>query len=83
VVRFDDINWDGKPIAPEQEPSRALLAKYGNDVDGVYLAEAAYAQSKTANILFTVHLNHGLRKRGVVSYAVNPRGTAHSNSENH
>lgn len=79
-VRFGDINWEGNPIPPDQEPNKALLAKFGNKVDGIYLPEAAYAQSKTANILFTLHLNNCLRKKGIVSYAVNPGGTIKYNS---
>ncbi|KAA8644345.1 uncharacterized protein ATNIH1004_008546 [Aspergillus tanneri] len=73
-VRFDDINWEGKPIPPDQEPNRDVMAKFGVRTDSDYIPEAAYAQSKTANILFTVSLNKRLNGRGIVSYAVNPGG---------
>lgn len=73
-VRFDDINWDGKPVPEDQEPNREFLAKFNNKSEGAYLPEGAYAQSKTANILFSVYLTEHLKQKGVVSYAVNPGG---------
>lgn len=73
-VRFDDVNWEGKPIPADQEPNKAVLAHFGAKTEGDYLPEAAYAQSKTANILFSVALNRRLNGRGIVSYAVNPGG---------
>lgn len=73
-VRFDDLNWDGKPVPPEQEPNKVALAKFGCQTEGTYLPEAAYAQSKTANILFSVSLTEKLKKKGIVSYSVNPGG---------
>lgn len=37
-----------------------------------YTPEAAYAQSKTANVLFTVELDHRWRGDGIRSYAAHP-----------
>ncbi|KAK1146342.1 hypothetical protein N8T08_003129 [Aspergillus melleus] len=73
-IRFDDYNWEGKPIPADQEPNKAVLAHFGAKTEGDYLPEAAYAQSKTANILFSVALNTRLKSRGIASYAVNPGG---------
>lgn len=73
-VRFDDYNWDGKPVPEDQEPDRARLAMFGCQTEGAFLPEAAYAQSKTANILFSVYLSQNLAKEGIYSFGVNPGG---------
>ena len=39
---------------------------------GAYSAWAAYGQSKTANILFTVSLNQRFRSQGLLALAVDP-----------
>ena len=73
-IRFHDLNWDGKPIPVDEEPDRAHLAQFRLQSEGDYLPEAAYAQSKTANILFSAYLTEHLKKKGIVSYSVNPGG---------
>ncbi|KAL8741691.1 MAG: hypothetical protein Q9190_005731 [Brigantiaea leucoxantha] len=73
-VRFDDINFDREQIPDDQKPNAAALAKFGLDTKGVYIPEVAYAQSKTANILFSVYLTQHLREAGVISFALNPGG---------
>ena len=45
-----------------------MIAKDGE----AYESFAAYGQSKTANILFTVSLDQKLRKKGLRSFAVDP-----------
>jgi len=72
-VRFSDINFD-KPreSLPEKEwPNYKLLSQWG-PIDKPYLYMAAYAQSKTANILFTTSCNQNPRFRGIPSFAVDP-----------
>ena len=74
-VRFDDINFDGKPIPPEQEPNRSYLAQFQIPTEGRnYIPEVAYAQSKTANILFSVYLTRHLNQHGILSFSLNPGG---------
>ncbi|PQE17068.1 hypothetical protein CJF30_00003772 [Rutstroemia sp. NJR-2017a BBW] len=74
-VRFDDLNFEGKPIPEDQQPDKAYLAKFGHPTDNSYIPEVAYAQSKTANILFATYLTeHLYKKHGILSFAVNPGG---------
>ncbi len=72
-VRFSDINFDKpKDALPEKEqPNYELLSQWG-PIDKAYIFMAAYAQSKTANILFTTSCNQNQRFRGIPSFAVNP-----------
>ena len=74
AIRWDDLNFDGKPIPLEQEIHRATLKQIGWPYESVYVPEAAYIQSKTANALFSVYLNEHLRQAGVLSFAVHPGG---------
>ena len=73
-VRFDDLNFEGKPIPTDQEPNREKLAQLGFNVDDTYIPEVAYAQSKTSNILHALYLTHHLSEQGVLSFAVCPGG---------
>lgn len=87
-VRFNDINFEGKEIPDDQRPDRDYLAKFGHETEDVYIPEVAYAQSKTANILFSVYLTEHLSKFGILSFALNPGGKAPSypyriNSDKH
>ena len=73
-VRFDDLNFDGRAIPEDQKPNLAFIEKLGVATDKTYIPEAAYGQSKTAMILFTVYMNQHLAKRGLLTNAVNPDG---------
>ena len=73
-VRFDDINFSGKEILEDQKPDANYLAKFGHDTESAYIPEVAYAQSKTANILFSVYLTQHLKEVGILSFALNPGG---------
>ena len=85
-VRFTDLNFE-KPndSLPESERYQSTtLANLGLLVhDGNYVPTAAYAQSKTADILFTIALNTRLAaKYGIVSVAVHP-GSIDSELQRH
>jgi NAD(P)-dependent dehydrogenase (short-subunit alcohol dehydrogenase family) len=75
--RASDINWE-KPTSqlPEKErPNLAMMKSAGIVVDEEtsYIPMGAYAQSKTANILYSVALNEKLyEKYGVLSLALHP-----------
>ena len=76
-LRFSDLNFsranDSLPQS-EQFPFETL-EKLGilGKAEGHYFPAVAYAQSKTANILFTVALNARLGvARGIQSFAVHP-----------
>ncbi|KAK9452457.1 hypothetical protein V1511DRAFT_464461 [Dipodascopsis uninucleata] len=66
--RFDDYNFE-KKFDGTRMPFKY---KSGKEPDERYDPMAAYAQSKTANILFTVSLQKRLSDKGIVSYAVHP-----------
>jgi NAD(P)-dependent dehydrogenase (short-subunit alcohol dehydrogenase family) len=76
-LRSQDVNWE-KPISelPQNEkPNINIMNASGLNVDEsmTYVPMGAYAQSKTANILFSVGLNARLYdKYGVLSIAVHP-----------
>jgi NAD(P)-dependent dehydrogenase (short-subunit alcohol dehydrogenase family) len=75
-IRFSDINFT-KIAAELPEEERPELQKaqffYGRDwSNDAYAGMFSYGQSKTANILFFVSLNHKLRSYGITSYAVHP-----------
>jgi NAD(P)-dependent dehydrogenase (short-subunit alcohol dehydrogenase family) len=75
--RASDFNWY-KPTSqlPEKErPNLAMMKSVGLVVDEEtsYIPMGAYAQSKTANILYSVALNERLYgKYGVLSIALHP-----------
>lgn len=73
-VRFSDLNFEGKPMPEEEKPDKDYLAKFGHSTENLYIPEVAYAQSKTANILFSVYLTEHLSKHGIISFALNPGG---------
>lgn len=76
-LRTQDVNWE-KPISelPEHDkPDMSIMKAAGLNVDESmsYIPMGAYAQSKTANILFSVGLNARLHEAyGVMSIAVHP-----------
>ena len=63
-VRFDDYNFLGNPIPPEEEPPAYVPPHMKPDVSQgrLYQGFTAYAQSKTANILHCLSLNRRLNK---------------------
>ncbi|KAF2267798.1 NAD(P)-binding protein [Lojkania enalia] len=76
-LRVSDVNWE-KPTSqlPENErPSLVMMKSAGlaADEEMSYLPMAAYGQSKTANVLYSVALNERLyEKYGVLSIAIHP-----------
>ncbi|KAK8052501.1 hypothetical protein PG993_003886 [Apiospora rasikravindrae] len=71
-VRFHDINIEGKEVPEEEkQPSYMPPTFIRANADG-YIPIAAYGQSKTANILFTVSLQQRLKSRGIAAFAVHP-----------
>jgi len=74
-VRFDDYNFEVSHI-PKANTSveKALSMSYSCPLqDGkAYNPWPAYAQSKTANILFTVALAERLKNKGAQTFAVHP-----------
>ena len=76
-VRFSDYNYDGAPVPPEEQPDVTIAAQMGMaDVSpqSGYLPLFAYAQSNTANMLFTVRLAESLREKGICSFSAAPGG---------
>lgn len=71
-IRFHDYNLEGKPIPPEEDHYKPLLPAFARTTDDGYNGIVAYAQSKTANILFSLYLQEHLRSRGIASYALHP-----------
>lgn len=77
-VRFSDINFDKskKEISDEESPDYTLLGKFGitwDDEKQTYNSVVAYAQSKTANILFSLQLQKiATAKYGIASFAPHP-----------
>jgi len=77
ALRASDINFE-KPISelPEKErPNVGMLKMARLEVDdsSVYIPFAAYGQSKTANVLYSVGLNERLNEKyGVSSLALHP-----------
>ncbi|RYP82353.1 hypothetical protein DL770_005612 [Monosporascus sp. CRB-9-2] len=71
-VRFHDYNFEGKEIPEEERPFPNLPPAFAKVHDDGYMPTIAYAQSKTANVLFTVYLQKHLKPRGIASYAVHP-----------
>ncbi|KAK6526438.1 hypothetical protein TWF694_005024 [Orbilia ellipsospora] len=84
-IRFSDWNWEGADV-PESEKGNAELLKTFFEPDGSftkYTPFAAYGQSKTANVLFSLELDQLLlEKYGILSLAVHP-GAIDSNLSRH
>ncbi|KAK5945364.1 hypothetical protein PMZ80_002568 [Knufia obscura] len=61
-------------LPDNERPNLAMMRNADLDVNDsmTYIPMAAYGQSKTANILFTVGLNERLSEHGVVSIALHP-----------
>lgn len=70
-IRFHDYNLEGKEVPFEEQHLTQLPPAFLKDNDG-YKGFIAYAQSKTANVLFSLYLTEHLKDNGIVSFAVHP-----------
>jgi NAD(P)-dependent dehydrogenase (short-subunit alcohol dehydrogenase family) len=75
-IRFQDYNFEGKPVSPDEAGYPPYLARWKIDPKPVqeYNKWMAYGQSKTANILFSLALTRRLHRQGILSFAVYPGG---------
>lgn len=76
-VRFSDYNFtkQEKDLPESEHMSKGVRAMWNVHEDLPYIPQAAYGQSKTANVLFSVSLNKKVfDKTGVLSLAVHPGG---------
>ncbi|KAK4034949.1 short-chain dehydrogenase [Parachaetomium inaequale] len=71
-IRFSDYNFEGKPVPPEEDHFKPLPGAFGKCAPDGYNGIVTYAQSKTANILFTLSLQKHLYKSGIASYVLHP-----------
>ncbi|KAH6845838.1 hypothetical protein B0I37DRAFT_193064 [Chaetomium sp. MPI-CAGE-AT-0009] len=71
-IRFSDYNFEGKPVPPEEDHVKPLAGAFGKCAPDGYNGIVTYAQSKTANILFTVSLQKHLSKSGISAYVLHP-----------
>ncbi|KAK7887294.1 hypothetical protein LTR67_009714 [Exophiala xenobiotica] len=76
-LRVSDANFTKaiKELPEHERPNQAILKGAGlpADDDVIYSPMAAYGQSKTCNVLFSVGLNqHLYEKYGILSLAVHP-----------
>ncbi|KAI8957307.1 NAD(P)-binding protein [Daldinia sp. FL1419] len=74
TIRFHDYNIENKEVPEEEKPFSPLPPVFGRVQEDGYMPTIAYAQSKTANILFTLFLQEHLQADGIMSYAVHPGG---------
>ncbi|KAH7026794.1 hypothetical protein B0J12DRAFT_722109, partial [Macrophomina phaseolina] len=70
--RFHDYNCEGKPVPADEADLLANWPATFRKADNGYQGFLAYAQSKTANILFSIGLNKRLANKGIVSYSLHP-----------
>lgn len=76
-VRFSDWNHTKKEAELPEDEHLAQEARvlWNQEEDKPYVPQAAYGQSKSANVLFTIGLNKRLHaKTGILSVAVHPGG---------
>lgn len=71
-VRFHDYNFTGNEVPKEEEPPMKLPVHMAIGKGRSYGPFPAYGQSKTANILHCVSLNHKLSSKGIKALAVHP-----------
>lgn len=74
-VRFSDYNFTKceKDLPESNHMDKEAPNLWNNHEDKPYIPQAAYGQSKSANVLFSVSLNNKLLiKSGVLSVAVRP-----------
>ncbi|KAI5861518.1 retinol dehydrogenase 13 [Durotheca rogersii] len=72
TIRFHDYNIENKEVPPEEKPFSPMPPAFSRVCEDGYMPTVAYAQSKTANILFTLYLQEHLKSKGIMSYAVHP-----------
>ncbi|TGJ82495.1 hypothetical protein E0Z10_g6259 [Xylaria hypoxylon] len=73
-IRFHDYNMENKEIPQVEQPISPILPAFAKASEDGYLSTIAYSQSKTANILFTLYLQHYAGASGIMSYALHPGG---------
>ncbi len=71
-IRFSDYNFEGKPVPPEEDHFKPLPGAFGKCTPDGYNGIVTYAQSKTANILFTLYLQTHLAELGISAYTLHP-----------
>ncbi|KAL2260850.1 hypothetical protein VTK26DRAFT_5032 [Humicola hyalothermophila] len=71
-IRFSDYNFEGKPVPPEEEHVKPLPGAFAKCTADGYNGIVPYAQSKTANILFTLYLQKHLSRDGIAAYTLHP-----------
>jgi NAD(P)-dependent dehydrogenase (short-subunit alcohol dehydrogenase family) len=71
-IRFSDYNFEGKPVPPEEDHFKPLAGAFAKCAPDGYNGIVTYAQSKTANILFTLYLQKHLPKHGIAPYVLHP-----------
>lgn len=71
-IRFSDYNFEGKPVPPEEDHFKPLAGAFAKCAPDGYNGIVTYAQSKTANILFTLYLQKHLPKFGIAAYTLHP-----------
>ena len=85
-VRFSDWNLERQDIPDDEKPPSDVSQSTIDGVDG-YPGFLAYAQSKTANILFSVELTKRLQSKGIISFSLHPGseylGLPHARLEAH
>ncbi|KAI1367158.1 hypothetical protein F5Y08DRAFT_350008 [Xylaria arbuscula] len=73
-IRFHDYNMENKDLPDEEKPASRMPPAFAKASEDGYLSTIAYAQSKTANILFTLYLQEYTSSSRVMSYALHPGG---------
>lgn len=75
-VRWSDINFEqvNRTLPPDEQPAYSELKAWGtaNPEEELYIPREGYSQSKVANALFSIGLNHKFHsKYGTLSLALN------------
>lgn len=81
-IRYHDVNLEraATELPEEERPILQWLKIFGvvgaeaDGFEGAYDPFVAYAQSKTANVLFAVALAERMKEKGVVALSLNPGG---------
>ncbi|KAI0173210.1 retinol dehydrogenase 13 [Hypoxylon sp. FL1284] len=74
TIRFHDYNIENKEVPDEEKPFSPMPPVFARVLEDGYMPTVAYAQSKTANILFTLYLQEHLQNKGIMSYVLHPGG---------
>ncbi|KAI1187561.1 NAD(P)-binding protein [Nemania serpens] len=81
--RFHDFNMENKEIPPEEQPASTMAPAFAKASEDGYYSTIGYAQSKTANILFTLYLQDHARAHKIMSYALHPGGVVSNLGREH